>query len=302
MFKLIGYYAANPEKTNRIRYGDFTHINYSFAIPQEDGSLIKPPNPETAREIIKTAHSNNTKVFFALGGWSYNDVRLDKTFTSATDTAQKIERLANAAVELCMEFEYDGVDVDWEYPLITNGGADPQFDAFILKLKEKLYRYNKQLTLAVMCGVDGEGKPLEGAAAYSDLALNAVDWVNIMAYDGDDGAGHSPMLLAKNCIKYWRDVRRVPAHKLVLGVPFYGRPFPGATYDQLVGAKVDCISSDEVRFDGKPLWYNCMNTIAAKTKLALDNLGGAMVWELSADTLADETSLQKVMANTVKNR
>lgn len=299
MFKLIGYYAGNPHKTNRIRYADFTHINYSFAIPKEDGSIIKPPYPETVREIIKNAHANNAKVFFAFGGWSYNKVRLDKAFTAATDTAKKLEALANAAVDLCLEFDYDGIDLDWEYPLVTNGQADPQFDALITSLRQKLDKHKKQLSVAVMCGVDGEGKPQEGALAYSDYALNTVDWVNIMAYDGDDGAGHSPMKLAQDCIKYWRDVRRIPAEKLVLGVPFYARPFPGATYDELVSLNIDCKSSDMVQLEGKPLWYNCMDTIAAKTRLAMENIGGAMVWELSADTLADETSLQKVMASTV---
>lgn len=54
--------------------------------------------------------------------------------------------------------------------------------------------------------------------------LNAVDFINVMAYDGGDGEQHSSYQFAVDCGLYWKDTRGLPAHKVVLGVPFYARP------------------------------------------------------------------------------
>lgn len=36
----------------------------------------------------------------------------------------------------------------------------------------------------------------------TDEVLNMVDWINVMAYDGDSGAGHSPYSLLTNSFNY----------------------------------------------------------------------------------------------------
>ncbi|MBK5247284.1 MAG: hypothetical protein JJE49_08480 [Peptostreptococcaceae bacterium] len=48
-----------------------THIIYAFLIPQENGNLVALEKPEELNELVANAHNDGTKVYVALGGWSY---------------------------------------------------------------------------------------------------------------------------------------------------------------------------------------------------------------------------------------
>ena len=48
------------------------------------------------------------------------------------------------------------------------------------------------------------------------------------------------------------------------------------------------------------VYYNGMDTIAKKTRYALENLGGIMIWELTQDTSDEEKSLLQMIERTVK--
>ena len=60
-FKVVGYFFAGKEqnKFDRIRYDLLTHINFAFAIPKRDGTLLPLENPEAALRLVKEAHENN---------------------------------------------------------------------------------------------------------------------------------------------------------------------------------------------------------------------------------------------------
>lgn len=139
------------------------------------------------------------------------------------------------------------------------------------------------------------------AAAHTDVVINAVDWFNVMAYDGGDGDRHSGYDFAINCAKYWRDTRSMPAHKVVLGVPFYGRP-SWATYEEILQANPNAYNTDVSMINGMQAHYNGIPTITAKTEWACDNIGGIMMWELSQDTTDMSKSLLNAIGNTVRSK
>lgn len=297
-FKVVGYYPSwKPEGTEKLNYSVLTHVNYAFAIPTADGTLRPLEHEETAKSIIESAHKNGVKVLIAVGGWSYNDVPLEPVFVSATETEAKRAAFAAEIVSLCDRLGFDGVDMDWEHPRV-DGASGKQYEAFMLLLAEKLHAKDKLLTSAVLSGATADGNIYYDAAAHSDKVLQAVDWINVMAYDGGDGERHSSYDFAVNCGSYWRDTRGLAADKVVLGVPFYARP-SWAAYGDILSTVPDAWKSDNVQYNSMSVWYNGTSTIENKTQYALDNLGGIMIWEVTQDTTDTSKSLLSAIGRTI---
>ncbi len=289
-FKVVGYYPGwEPNKLDRIQYDVVTNINYAFAIPTAQGGLLPLENPDLARSLIAQAHANNVKVSIAVGGWSYNGTELENTFVQATNTDAKIQAFTNAIMNMVNEYGFDGVDMDWEHPR-TGQPSQTQYEKLMLSLSSSLKQKGKLLTAAVLSGVSADGVVYWDSAAHTDAVLECVDWINVMAYDGGDGERHSSYNFAVNCGLYWRDTRHMPAEKVVLGVPFYGRP-SWASYDAILQANPNAYNTDISMINGLQAYYNGIPTIKNKTRWAKQNLGGIMIWELSQDTLDRSKSL-----------
>lgn len=294
--RIIGYYPSwKPQETDSIRYDVLTHIIYAFAIPTKDGGLLPLEHGDTASKIITEAHRQNKKALLAVGGWSYQDTPLEQTFMEATATPAKREALVSAIMDLCRQYHFDGVDLDWEHPRV-DGSSSKQYEAFVLLLAEKLHAEGKLCTIAVLSGATADGNIYYDAAAHTDSVLNAIDWLHIMAYDGGDGKRHSSYQLAADSLQYWHVTRGVSREKLVLGVPFYARP-SWASYGDIFNAVPKASQSDSVIYQGMDVWYNGIPTIQQKARLIIENhYGGIMIWEITQDTTDQKNSLQTAIA------
>ncbi len=300
-FRVVGYYPYwEPNKVEKIQYDVLTHINYAFAIPTSDGGLLPLEGQNLARRILREAHENGVQVLLAVGGWSYQNVPLNSTFISATATAEKRTRFVKAIVAMCEEYGFDGVDMDWEYPRISDG-TYRQYEAFMLELADALHSRGLLLTAAVPAGVSPQGTPYRDSMGQTDAVLNAVDWINVMAYEGGDGAQHSTYNFAVYAAEYWTEQRGLPGDKVVLGVPFYGRD-RYVPYGDLLAAVPNAWERDSVVYQGSTIWYNGIPTITAKTNYALEKLGGVMIWELSQDTTNRPYSLLSAIGRAVAAR
>ena len=297
-FKVVGYYPDwKPDDTGKPRWDVLTHLNYAFAIPTAEGGLRPLEHPETARQLIQTAHDRGVQVLLAVGGWSYQEVPLEPTFVSATATAEKRDAFAGAIVDMCLEYGFDGVDMDWEHPRV-DGPSGGQYEALMVDLSARLHGEGKLLTSAVLSGATADGNIYYDAAAHSDAVLDAVDWINVMAYDGGDGARHSSYDFAVDCGAYWRENRGMDAEKVVLGLPFYARP-SWAGYGDLLAAVPEAAEGDRVDYNGMEVWYNGPGTIADKTRYAMDRLGGVMIWEVTQDADSAEKGLQEAIGRAL---
>jgi GH18 family chitinase/chitodextrinase len=298
-FKVVGYYPSwQPAKINTIQYNNLTHINYAFAIPTSDGSLLPLENADSATQIIKKAHENGVKVLLAVGGWSYNNTILESTFMSATSSPEKIQKFGDAIVAMAKKYGFDGVDIDWEHPR-ADGNSKNQYENLMVYLSGKLKQNNMLLTAAVLSGVTPQGVIYWDAQAQTDKVISVVDWFNVMAYDGGDGPLHSSYDFAVNCGKYWINTRKMPSQKVVLGVPFYGRP-SWASYADILASNPNAYSLDVSMINGMQAYYNGIPTITAKTEWACENAGGIMMWELSQDTTDSDKSLLNAIGKTVR--
>ena len=291
-FKIIGYIPARSVDTASIRFDLLTHINFAFAIPAKNGGgLDALRNAEKLTELVAKAHTHNVKVFISVGGWSIGDGGGDDSrFHRLAADPKERDFFVSKTMDLVRRFNLDGVDVDWEYPDIENRSAEDNV-LLMRQLRDSLHAVDKELTAAVVhYGNQGEGT--------KDEIFEIVDWLNLMAYDDDKGQPipHSPYSLAERSINYWVKQRGLPAHKAVLGLPFYGKPRRDnlSHYKDLVAA-----GADPMKDEYDSVYYNGIATIKQKTELARrEGLAGVMIWEIAQDT-QDERSLLKAI-NEVK--
>lgn len=298
-FKVVAYYPSwKPNELEKIQFDVVTHAIYAFAIPTKDASLKPLENPETAKQLIEQAHKNNRSVLLAVGGWSDNGAILEPVFKEATQTDEKIKKFGDEIIKMCNTYGFDGIDIDWEHPRKDDTSAQ-QYEKLMLYLSEQLHKEQKILTSAVLSGVSADGTILYDAAAHSDAVLNAVDWINVMAYDGGDGERHSSYEFAVNCGNYWKDTRKLSSNKIVLGVPFYARP-SWASYEDILKNNETAFQTDHINYNGMDVYYNGKETIQKKTKFAKQSLGGIMIWEITQDTNQKQKSLLGAIKEEIK--
>jgi len=269
----VGYMPYWAGDANTIQYDKLTHINYSFAIPQSNGSIYAVENPGKLQTIVSRAHAVGGKVLIAIGGWSYNGAELDPVFESLASNAASRTRFVNDAMYIVNTYNLDGVDIDWEYP--NAGASSNNFNALLSELSSKLKPAGKLLSAAVI-GNDQWNNGINTGA------FNVIDFLNVMAYDNDAEANHSTVAYAKNCANSYI-AKGCPASKINLGVPFYARP-SWTAYNVMLSQGANPNSDS---FNGS--YYNGIPTIKEKANYVKSaGLGGIMIWELSQDVGAGD--------------
>ncbi|WP_249998149.1 glycosyl hydrolase family 18 protein [Actinoplanes sp. M2I2] len=263
-FKSVGYMPSWAGNVTSVQYSKLTHINYSFALPNANGTLQPIENTSKLQQLVTLGRQNNVKVSLAIGGWNDGN---DSAFESLAANPGTRTTFVTTVMNTVRQYGLDGIDIDWEYP--DPGASGNNYTALMQQLSTALHNEGKLLTAAVV----SEGGTAEGV---QPAVFGAVDWLNIMAYDG--GSPHANYDWSVASANFWKN-RGLPKAKTVLGVPFYSRP-GYLTYAQLVAqdpanANRDCTPSGEC--------YNGLPTIRRKTQWAMANAGGIMNWELSQD-------------------
>ncbi|MGN9908547.1 glycosyl hydrolase family 18 protein [Phytohabitans sp. LJ34] len=266
-FKSVGYMPSWSGNVNSVQYGKLTHINYSFALPNANGTLQPVENIPKLQQLVSLGHANNTKVLIAVGGWNDGN---DSAFESLAANASTRTTFVNTMVNFVTQYNLDGVDIDWEYP--DPGTSGNNFTALMQQLSTAMHSRGKLLTAAV---VSGGGT----ANGVQPAVFGYVDWLNIMTYDG--GSPHANYDWAVSNVNAWK-ARGLPASKTVMGVPFYSRP-GYFTYANLVSMDPANANRDCTTAGGAQQCYNGLPTVRRKTQYMMANGGGMMNWELSQD-------------------
>jgi GH18 family chitinase len=286
-FRIIGY-VTDAVTVELVPFDKLTHINYAFAIPNEDGTLKPMANGWKIDNLVEQAHANNVQVLISVGGWGW-----DETFETLAADPTARDRLVQELVALVEKHNLDGVDMDWEYPDPVSMSPDSaqNYARLMQALGTEMRARGKLLTAAVVAlGEYGEG--------VDTAVFNEVDFLNLMVYDRGGEEHHSSLEFAQESLAFWRE-RGLPQEKMVLGVPFYGRP-NYALYKELVAADPAHALTDEAEFNGQIEYYNGIPTMQQKTRLALEQASGIMIWTLEQDT-QDDTSLLQAIYQTVHN-
>lgn len=288
--KVIGYFTSwNEEiKIENLKYKYLTHINYAFLIPKSDGSIINLDKVKVTK-LINYAHKNNVKVYISVGGWCYEEEKLDTTFEKICDNKDILDLFINNIIKVVRDFNFDGVDMDWEYPTEK---YIKQYEYMLFNLKESLHKENKGLSIAIPPGINVDGS-INNVSAITDKVLDIVDWINLMVYDNTKEQNHSSYKYAEISLEYWINTRNYNKDKIILGVPFYTRP-TNLLYSYIVECNKENYNYDSYASE----FYNGIPMIKKKTKLAKEKCSGIMIWALNYDTL-DKYSLLKTINDEI---
>ncbi|MGI5243896.1 glycoside hydrolase family 18 protein [Dactylosporangium sp. CA-139066] len=239
---LGGYLPATAIESSAIPPGRLTHVFYAFATI-EDGRLRLPPDAPSHLETLRRLAPNTV---LSIGGWGAGG------FSDAALTDRS--RAAFIEQTLALASGFDGVDLDWEFPVaggppeLTHRPDDRHNATLLARELRAALGPARLLTAALPAGRLQSAGPYDPAASYGLEALAEVlDFVNLMTYDF--GTGFSPIATFNApfaevpdepmppALRRWNNVTAavdcytahgVPRDKLVLGVPFYGRAFRAA--------------------------------------------------------------------------
>jgi len=287
--KVIGYLPSYRfYASNEIEYCKLTHLNLSFANPDSSGNL----QMQDYSSVMSDALNANPSIIIclSLGGAGLTEQQKDN-WSRLIDIPSNRPAFILKIVDYLVANNLDGVDMDLEWGDVTSG-----YSGFVTELDTALNSIDKLLTVA-----------FPSKTLYSNVsrdALNAFDFINIMAYDQtgpwrpQSPGQHSSFDFASQSIDFWEKTAGVPREKLTLGVPFYGYDFVSTstvntvTYKQMVAADPAYADLDTV---GKA-YYNGRPTIEAKVNLANEKVAGIMIWEIGQNSF-DEYSLLSTIHN-----
>ncbi|WP_052339251.1 glycosyl hydrolase family 18 protein [Gorillibacterium massiliense] len=285
-FKVMGYFTEsaylNDPIDEAVHFDGLTHLIYGFLKPASDGSLYPIGQPERLKELVDKSHAHGVNVVIAVGGVFYGTEPLSGHFEALAGNDETIRRFVREVRDFVETYNLDGVEIDWEYP---DAESSAEFERLILALKDVLSPMGKTLSAAVAAAGSVNTKA-ESVQSVTDIALENLNWINIMAYDLAGGQ-HSPYWLADASIQYWKK-RGASEDQIVVGIPLYARP-SWKQYRHLVALDKENAYLDFVPGDKLDSYYNGLNTIRQKTRLALNKGGGIMFFDIQEDT-RDETS------------
>jgi chitinase len=230
--KVVGYYPSWSKGSypyTAIQYQHLTHIAHAFIFPYADGS-IDYTSFTTYPQLISTAHQRGVNVVISVGGW--DDVRTPDYAAMAADTAAR-RKFVNNLVQFIVANNYDGTDLDWEYP--KNASDKANFKSLVHELRLAFDATGKKLTLSMA----GPASSWSGQWFDFESMKTDFDWIGIMTYDyygaWTSKAGPNAALygnFSRNTegwidysYTYYNTTRGIPKEKLLIGIPFYGQVF-----------------------------------------------------------------------------
>jgi chitinase len=333
---VIGYVFSpeQPLDPKTIAAEKLTHINYAFA-NLKDGKVVNGFDFDDQNyRALQTLKKRNPglKILSSVGGWTWSG-----GFSDAALTEQSRQVFIDSAVAFVKRHQLDGIDIDWEYPGLAGAGNTHRPEDgtnYTLLLKDLRAAFDKletELGRPLLLTIATGGFP--DYLAKSDIGRwqEYLDYVNIMAYDYNyprDGGttGHHAALYshpddtsnqsAHDAVRNHIEAG-VPAHKLVMGVAFYGRhwtdvernnrgykqpakagknPYGSTSYNNLAPnllnkngfsrywddvAKAPWLWNEE---EGIFISFEDPQSLTAKARYIRDhNLAGVMFWQYTSD-------------------
>ena len=294
-FRVVAYYTKNDEgnRNNFDKLDVMTDLIINgYTSFNAAGDLVwdTKEKMESVLQELKTAiGSRDIDLWFCIGSYSAG-TDTSKLFVDAA--ARK--KLINTCVEITKKYGFVGIDVDYEYPYEQSNWDN--YSVFLVELKAALKKEGKMLSTAQ--GPWGVG--------LSDEAINAIDYVNIMAYDLDDDKGrHSGYELVQSSTEYFVNLG-FPKSKLVMGLAFYGHsttnksdPMSGQPYYYYVQRFRNALKTYTNELGGYYFTGRDMNR--DKTYYCIEEgLSGVFAWHFACDIeYTDERSLWRAVGETV---
>ncbi|KAI5457374.1 glycoside hydrolase superfamily [Mariannaea sp. PMI_226] len=246
--RTVGYYegwnyqrdCGNMEPED-IPLGYYTHINFAFALVNPNTFRIDPMDAGTASRYSRVSALKqkqvDLEVWIAIGGWAMNDPGPYRTaFSDLAKSESAQNEFFDSLITFLRRYDFDGVDLDWEYPVADDrGGIKEDFDnyvKFLSRLRDRLNASGKQYGVTLTLPASYwylKGFDIVGMEKY-------VDWFNVMTYDihgvwdatidslGPYARAHTNLTEIQLALELlWRN--NINPERVNLGLGFYGRSF-----------------------------------------------------------------------------
>ncbi len=191
---VIGYYFLAPEQINAYIEADpkiipfpisritaekarqLTHINFAFVDINAQGEVAwnAKIEPKKAKEVIAKLcdlrkHNPKLRILYSVGGWHYSNDQGPSVanYRKSVATLDARQKLARSLVRFMKEWDFDGIDIDWEYPRAEDAVnfADMLKETRLLLNKENATAHLPSPPVLRGRGVGGEG--VESSVARS---------------------------------------------------------------------------------------------------------------------------------------
>lgn len=261
--RIVGYFTSwgiyeRGFEVADVAAGDLTHLNYAFAnvvngrcevgdrwadvdrpLPNDDPNLAYRGNFNQL-QVLKSKYPR-LRTLITVGGSTWSG-----GFSSATATEAGRRRLATSCIEFMEEYDFDGIDIDWEYPVSGGLHAGRPEDranhsAFLAELRSQMDARDRASGTRHLLTIAAPAGPIAMANLDIPVIVPLLDWINVMTYDfaGDwsPRTGHNAALYAApgsedptfnvhSALERWQRAG-APAGRLNLGLAFYGRGYGG---------------------------------------------------------------------------
>ena len=204
-------------------------------------------------QILKQNYPH-LRTLISVGGWTWSTY-----FSDVAMTEESREIFAQSCVDFILEYDFDGIDIDWEYPV--EGGLEGNHNSSLDKQNFTLLLQKIRELLDLQSSIDGNDYLLTVATTASSIYVENIeveliheylDWINLMSYDlhgpwgGESNAvtnfnsslyaiseDPSPYPINEDfnldaSVQLYIDLG-VPREKLNAGLAFYGRSFSGVS-------------------------------------------------------------------------
>lgn len=237
---LCAYITDNSEwESDDPHFSMLTHINYAFAhVEDKHGTVVEHFAKADDLQKIKE-NFPSIKISLSIGGWGAGN------FSEAAENAENRRSFVKSALTIVDKYQFDGLDIDWEYPCIPGGGIschpdDKRNFTLLLSdlrnaLNKKGYSDGKDYLLTIAAGAQ---KEILNVMEIEKI-LKSLNWIYLMNYDFGSVASvtghHAPLYYSQKTPGRWNADQsiqafleaNVPPSKLVFGFPFYGRGWSG---------------------------------------------------------------------------
>ncbi|XP_072419783.1 acidic mammalian chitinase-like [Chiloscyllium punctatum] len=314
-----------------------THLIYAFAAIDNHHKIVtKEKNDEALYASFNGLKKKNPnlKTLLAIGGFN------PQRFSTTVATKKTRATFIFSAIKFVRKYDFDGLDLVWDHPGSRGNPFDnkKRYTVLLKELRQNLHTESKRTKrprLLLAAALPASKAKIDAGFEVKKVG-HYLDSIHVMTYDFQSAwntfATHNnPLFHAipkqrestffnmEFAAKYWRE-NGLPAEKLIIGFPTYGRTFmlkssannsggaptvgpgPAGIYtrdpgywayyeicDFLKSADKPIYTSQMVPFASKgKVWlgYDDMNNFETKVQWMKDNkFGGAFLWTIDLDDL-----------------